>query len=352
LNRPLAPSWLSVHVLVPTFNELIHAVFHSDEDVPRAYVKVVAGTMSRMVEVPETVNKPFRFKFVPVALPQTRLVVLAFVAKRLVDVVFVPVAFVQMRFVTVSFVDRELVANRLVLVVFVPVALVQVRLVGVKFVAVKFVNDAFVANRFVDVALVDVVFVNTPVEGVVAPIGELLIVPPLMVRMSEILVSVNVPLIVPKLPMASVTPPLPSVPELMAEALILPVESIVRPFTTMASVTELLGNERPPVTARFVVVTDVPVAFVNVSVWSDEAPVAVRVVNRPVEAVVAPTVVPLMEPPVKATFEEFNVANVPVNALLVVPDAVAKPNQDVEVPFVNVRFVTVSFVMTPVVAKR
>ena len=93
----------------------------------------------------------------------------------------------------------EPVAKRFVVVTFVLVKFVPVRLVIAPVVAM---NE--VANKLVEVA-----FVNMPAAGVTRPIGVLLIVPP----------------------------------------------SIVRPFTTNASVTEFVGRESAPDTSKFVVVT-------------------------------------------------------------------------------------------------
>ena len=112
---------------------------------------------------------------------------------------------------------------------------------------------------------VEVALVNTPVEGVVAPMDELFTVPPLMVRISATLASVSVPVMEPNEPKARVTPELPRVPELMAVAFTLPVESMVKPFTTIASVTELEGRLKLPVTARLVDVVLVPVALVQIN---------------------------------------------------------------------------------------
>jgi hypothetical protein len=90
--------------------------------------------------------------------------------------------------------------------------------------------------------LVELIDVNAPVDGVVAPIGVLLIVPPLIVNASATLLSPNDPVIEPKLPSARVTPALPSVPEFTAVAETLPVASIVKVFEIIASVIELAGS--------------------------------------------------------------------------------------------------------------
>jgi hypothetical protein len=105
-----------------------------------------------------------------------------------------------------------------------------------------------VTDRTPTAALVVVTLVNTPVEGVVAPIGVFSIVPPLIVRASETLLSPRVPVMLPKLPSARVTLALPRVPEFTAVAETLPVASIVSVFETMASVIEFAGKATVPVT--------------------------------------------------------------------------------------------------------
>jgi hypothetical protein len=111
---------------------------------------------------------------------------------------------------------------------------------------VKFAEDVTVNTPITACVVVD--FVNTPVLGVVAPIGVFSIVPPLIVRASEIFPSESEPVIEPKLPSARVTPALPSVPELTAVAETLPVASIVSVLETIASVIELAGSATDEVT--------------------------------------------------------------------------------------------------------
>jgi hypothetical protein len=113
---------------------------------------------------------------------------------------------------------------------------------------VKFADE--VTERLPTTALVAVTFVNTPVLGVVAPIGVLLITPPVIVSASAMLLSPNEPVIEPNEPSASVTPAFPSVPESIAVAETCPVASTVRPFATMASVMLFAGKETVPVTAN------------------------------------------------------------------------------------------------------
>ena len=104
-----------------------------------------------------------------------------------------------------------------------------------------------------------------------------------------------------------------------------------------------------PVTVKFAIVPFVAKKFVVVAF------VEVTFVKTPVEGVVAPIVVPLIEPPEIVAFEEIKVGAVreemdPDSALIVVPLAVAKPNQEVEVPFVKFRFEIVPFVIVPFVS--
>ena len=224
------------------------------------------------------------------------------------------------------------VAEPMVVLSMVPpemVAFEEIKLLAVRLAVYKLVPEAVAKPS----QLVEVALVNTPVEGVLAPIAVLLIVPPLMVNASDTLASESVPVMEPNEPKARVTPALPKVPELMAEALMLPEESMVRPFTTMASVTELLGKVRLPVTTRLV---------------------EVELVNTPVEGVVAPMAMPLMEPPERVALEEDKVDAVRLEmlalaAFTVVPEAVVKPNQLEEVPLVKFKLVIVPLVIVPVV---
>ncbi len=73
------------------------------------------------------------------------------------------------------------------------VALPLVSAVVLKMDDVAFVVLRFVANRLVEVAFVAVALVNTPVDGVAAPIGVFSIVPPLIVSASGICASVARP---------------------------------------------------------------------------------------------------------------------------------------------------------------
>lgn len=112
----------------------------------------------------------------------------------------------------------------------------------------------------------------------------------------------------------------------------------------------------PPVNVRFAIVAFVAPKFVAKSAV-EVALVLVTFVKTPVDGVVAPIVVPLIVPPEIVALEEINVgavrtAMLPAFALIVVPLAVVKPNQDVEVPFPKERFAMVPLVMTPLVEKK
>jgi hypothetical protein len=155
-----------------------------------------------------------------------------------------------------------------------------VKLVEVTLVPLAFVNKKLVAVADAKNAFVEVRFVKTPVLAVVAPIAELFTVPPL----------------------------------------------IVRPSTTIASVIELVGKVRVPVTPKLVEVSEVPEALVNekfvevaalkkalvevkfvpvalvkskfvVVAAEKNAFVEVRFVKTPVLGVVAPMVELLIVPP-------------------------------------------------------
>jgi hypothetical protein len=83
----------------------------------------------------------------------------------------------------------------------------------------------------------------------------------------------------------------------------------------------------------------------------DVALVDVTFVKTPVEGFTAPIVVPLIASARdrgvgRNQCRSGEVAMLPEFALMVVPEAVVKPNQDVEVPFPKERFAMVPFVMT------
>ena len=91
-------------------------------------------------------------------------------------------------------VTDRLVVEALVTASLVVVAFVATKLVEVPLVALKFVNSAVVAFSNVAKKLVEVALVKIPVEGVLAPMGVLSIVPPEMVRLSATRASAKVPL--------------------------------------------------------------------------------------------------------------------------------------------------------------
>jgi hypothetical protein len=119
----------------------------------------------------------------------------------------------------------------------------------------------------------------------------------------------------------------------------------VSPDTVRSPESERFANEAF-VALKFVAKRFVEVAFVEVTF-----------VKTPVDGVVAPIVVPLIDPPEIVALEEINVGAVsvamfPEFALIVEPEAVVKPNQLVEVPLPNERFVIEPFVITPLVVKK
>jgi hypothetical protein len=95
------------------------------------------------------------------------------------------------------------------------------------------------------------------------------------------------------------------------------------------------------VPARLVKVPVVAVMLFPVAVLNPKAPVAVAFVKTPVDGVMDPIVVPLIEPPLITTFGDTMVARLPCNAFNVVPLAVENPNHPVDVPFVKERAVMV-----------
>ena len=159
--------------------------------------------------------------------------------------------------------------------------------------------------RFVEVELVLVVFVKTPVEAIDAPIGVLLIEPPVMV------VPDTFP---PSTVMLTNVPPM---------ALSVVPEAVVKPIQVAVALVKVLFVPLKLVAKRLVLVVFVPVAFVQMKFVKLEGVVPLMVrfvivalvakkfvlvelvlvvfVNTPVDAVVAPIGVLLMEPPVMVT---------------------------------------------------
>ena len=124
----------------------------------------------------------------------------------------------------------------------------RVKLVVEILVKVELTLTVVVAKKTEEVALV-----KTPVDGVVAPIGVLLIVPP----------------------------------------------EIVRPSTTMALVTESLGKTRKPLAKVKLVVEILVKVELTLTVVVAKKTEEVALVKTPVDGVVAPIGTLLMEPPVK-----------------------------------------------------
>jgi hypothetical protein len=231
----------------------------------------------------------------------------------------------------------------------------------------------------VEVAWVEVTFVKMPVEATVDPIGILSINPPLSVTDGEerapnaptLALAVEPVAVVKRRVVANASVAVADV-KAAVEALEAPIgvelmvpPSIVRALTTMASVTELPGSVRTPVTARLVVVVFVPVAFVQVRFVRVNAPVVkeaivaefakrfvvvtvvpVTLVKIAVEALVPPIAMPLIVPPERVTDGEERAPNAPVLALAVVPVAVVKrrvvAKRSVEVAEVVVVYVKIA----------
>ena len=276
-----------------------------------------------LIEEPEAFVKPIHEDVTPVNVPLTavrlleervgRLAKVAWrvVAKRLVDVVFVPVAFVQVRFVkldgvapvTVRFTMFAVLKFPVCALIVVPEAVekpshVVVAPVNVPFVLVRFVivplfevsvgRFAFVAwrvvaNRFVLVVFVPVAFVQ---EMFVKKEGDVDETERLLTKRLE-----KEPFVANKF--VEVTP----VAVMFPAVRVVMVPDVEFKFVTV-----------PFVEVRFVIVPDVELKFV---------------------------IVPLLA--VSAEIKLFA-------AFIVVPEAILKPNHEVEVPFVNVRLVKFAFV--------
>ena len=292
-----------------------------------------------------TVVAAFAYRLVPLAmLYPNQLVEVPLVKPKVVAVTEAPVTVVKLAFE----------ANRFVLVVFVPLALVQLmvfKLSGLVTVNVPIV--ALVAAKFVVVALVDVTFVKTPVDGVMLPIAVLLIEPPLIVAfVEEKLGEVKLA----KLPFSALT--------VVPEAVVNPNQVPVAPLNVKLSISPLMISVLVmvalvivPFTAnKFVLVVLVPVAFVQIILVKEEGvepvmatlvnvalvavklvatlfaanmlvvvtEVEVTLVKTPVDGVVFPIGVPLIEPPVITVFEEARLVIVAVVASKLVAVAFVK----------------------------
>ncbi len=145
-------------------------------------------------------------------------------------------------------------------------------------------------------------------------------------------------------------------PEAEVKAKVVAVAFVATRFVVVASVTVRDERERGEETVREPMVALFAKRLVLVTV------VPVRVVKVPAAGVEPPITVLLIVPPEIVALEEEREAEdrEPMDAVFafnVVPEAVAKPSQEVEVPFVNERlemvpFVIVPLVKTPFVAKR
>lgn len=112
------------------------------------------------------------------------------VTTRLVVVTLVAVRLVGLKSVAAKVVNEPLVLVTDVSVSVEPDPAVKVRPVVLRLVEVTLVKVLFVPVRLVAKRLVLVALVKTPVDGVLAPIGVLSIVPPLMVRAFTTMASV------------------------------------------------------------------------------------------------------------------------------------------------------------------
>lgn len=169
-----------VSVVAPLTERVVIVVVANVEvfDAVKLVTVVVAKVVAPVTpSVPPIVALPEIARLAPVIAPlETNVPNVPFVEKK-----FVPVAEVNVRFVEKWF----------VVVAFVAVKLVAVRPVAKKLVLVAFPSVADVSTAAVAAKLVVVALVKTPVEGVVAPIGLLSIVPPEIVRALTTIASVT-----------------------------------------------------------------------------------------------------------------------------------------------------------------
>jgi len=186
----------------------------------------------------------------------------------------------------------------------------------------RLVVETVVAAILVLVELVEVVFVNTPVEGLVLPIGVPLIDPPEIVAFCEVKL-----LIVPLVAFTKVP-----------EAVTNPNQDVDVPFAKVSDESEAFPAVNVPTVAtlakRFV-----DDAVPDANMFVDVTLVDVTFVKIPVDGAVTPIGVPLIAPPLIVALAKRAFV-----AFTVVPLAVAKPNQDVDVPLVKFQFVAEPFV--------
>ena len=145
-------------------------------------------------------------------------------------------------------------------------------------------------------------------------------------------------------------------PEAEVKAKVVAVAFVATRFVVVASVTVRDERENGEETVREPIVALFAKRLVLVTV------VPVRVVKVPAAGVEPPMIVLLIVPPEIVTLEEESEPeeSEPIDAMFaftVVPEAVTKPSQEVEVPLVKERFVMAPFVIvplvkTPFVAKR
>jgi hypothetical protein len=270
------------------------------------------------------------------------------------------------------FVKTPLVANKLVDVVLVPVALTQVKFVRSKVPTAKLVKAPLVEKRFVVVTDVPVAKLNNkllvfkvaivdePVTTSEAPVAVVKVNPSIVPEVESKLVKFAIePFTVSVFNVVIVPVTYDNiVPERVAMVPVVAVKFAANRFVLVVFVPVALVQTRfvklegaEPVTVRFTTVALVAKRLVVVAL------VDVVSVNTPVEGVMLPICVPLIEPPEIVALDDvrfgaFKVMMVPVSAFIVVPEAVAKPSQFVEVPSLKVKLEMVPLVVTKFVTNK
>ena len=122
----------------------------------------------------------------------------------------------------------------------------------------------------------------------------------------------------------------------------------IAPFNAFTVVPEAVLNASTPVDVTFPATNAPMVAEFTFKTLPDAVtkpnhPVDVTLVNTAAAGVVAPIVVPLIVPPVTVTEGETKPAAFTAKAFTVVPDAVTKPNTPVDVTFVKIPVEAVVF---------
>ena len=215
-------------------------------------------------------------------------------------------------------------------------------------------------NQFEEVPFVKERFVTVPFEAFTVPAPSDPIVAVLPKRLEDVTVEplIHVPVAPVKERDGTVRREIRTfvavrfVAKRFVLVVLVPVASVQRRFTNEAGVKPEIVREEA------VKLVNVPLVAKKLV---DVALVDVVFVKTPVEGVVAPIEDPLMETPLKdppemEALEEMRLGAVreamnPFVAFTVVPEAMAKPNQEVEVPFVKERLEEERVVTVPFVAK-